>query len=70
MNVQFLLTLTEASPVAQRRMDDTYPIDGFNEFHEPSVTKPAQPRAYRRMMLSLWRINAMNSRPDSERSRL
>jgi len=70
MNAQFLLALKEVSPVAQRRTDDTYPIDGFNAFHEPLVTNPAHARADHRVMRLHWRINAMNSRSDSERSGL
>jgi hypothetical protein len=36
------LALTEVPPVARRaKADDTYPMHGFNEFHEPGVTKRA-----------------------------
>jgi hypothetical protein len=40
MNVKFLLAMTEVPPVARRaKADDTYPMEGFNAFHEPRVTK-------------------------------
>jgi len=54
-NVKCLLALTEVPPVARRaKADDTYPMHGFNEFHEPDVTKRVSrvvaPRLFVRFM--------------------